>query len=92
MADNTRIAQLSIGGHGALAKVIVDHDKALRTLNAEYGANSDAAKAAIAAMQPEYQAALNQAKAYDVAAAAKKHHTDASKVDLEAQNALFAAN
>ena len=32
-----------------------------------------------------------QAKAYDAAAAAKKKHADAAKIDLEAQNALFTA-
>lgn len=40
----------------------------------------------------QYSVLEAQAKAYDAASAAKKKHADATKVDLEAQNALFQAN
>lgn len=90
--EHTKILQLSVGGHNAVAKVIVEHDKVLNQLAQQYGLNSVAYKSASAAMEDEYQSALKSAKADDVAAAAKKNHTDAAKVDLEAQNALFQAN
>lgn len=92
MADQTKVLQLAVGGHNAVAKVTVEHEKSLRALAAQYGLNSAAYNSAVAAMKDEYTSALNTAKAYDAASAAKKHHTDASKVDMEAQNALFSAN